>query len=82
MLARACAGTPRLLLLDRALDMLPDDDAKQLLTWLCRPEHPWSLVLITGREALADICHRRVELKRSTASPGVAEPNGQESDHA
>lgn len=75
MLARACAGRPRLLLLDRALDLLPDEDAKQLLSWLCRPEHNWSLVLITGREALIDMCDRRVQLERPTTSPGVAEPS-------
>jgi ABC-type bacteriocin/lantibiotic exporter with double-glycine peptidase domain len=82
MLARACAGTPRLLLLDRSLDLLPDDEAKRLFTWLCLPEHPWSIVLITGREALADICDRRVDLDRSIRMPIPAKPTTQESDDA
>jgi putative ABC transport system ATP-binding protein len=35
MLARACAGSPRLLLIDGTLDRLPDQQAHDLLTW-CR----------------------------------------------
>ncbi|MEX0818593.1 MAG: ATP-binding cassette domain-containing protein [Pirellulaceae bacterium] len=62
MLARACVGGPRLLLIDRVLDLLPDCEAIDMLTWLCRPEHPWKIVLITGREELAAICNRRWEL--------------------
>ncbi len=68
MLARAIAGHPRLLLLDRSLDLLPDDAATALLSWLCRPEHPWNLVLITGRRSLSKICSRHVVLRRAGES--------------
>lgn len=60
MLARACAANPRCLLLDRSLDMLPDREAERLLTWLCRPDQAWSVVLVTGRRELAGLCNRRL----------------------
>ena len=66
MVARACVGAPELLLIDRTLDVLPDREAIGLTTWLCRPEHPWKLVLVTGREDLANICNRQLELTRTT----------------
>jgi predicted ABC-type transport system involved in lysophospholipase L1 biosynthesis ATPase subunit len=62
MLARACAAKPGLLLIDGALDALPYGEAQQLLTWLSQPEHPWALVVVTGREQLAAICRRTIEL--------------------
>jgi putative ABC transport system ATP-binding protein len=67
MLARACAGKPRLLLIDGALDGLPDEDARRLMAWLCRPEHPWSLVITTGREQFASMCDRRIEFSNNDA---------------
>ncbi len=80
MIARACAGLPRLLLLDKALDLLPDAEARQLLTWLCRPEHPWSLVLVTGRAELAAICDRQIELSRHHAP--IMKPDRPEEESA
>jgi ABC-type bacteriocin/lantibiotic exporter with double-glycine peptidase domain len=68
MLARGCVAMPRLLLVDGTLDSLPDGEALALAEWLCRPEHPWMLLLVTGREALAATCHRRIELRRVDTS--------------
>jgi ABC-type bacteriocin/lantibiotic exporter with double-glycine peptidase domain len=68
MLARGCAGKPGLLLIDGTLDSLSDREALALVQWLCRSEHPWKLVMVTGREALAAACDRRIELQRLSAS--------------
>lgn len=68
MLARACAGRPSLLLIDGVLDGLPDRDAETLLQWLCLPEQPWKLVLVTGRDSLIAACNRHVELKRVSST--------------
>jgi ABC-type bacteriocin/lantibiotic exporter with double-glycine peptidase domain len=68
MLARACAGKPGLLLIDGALDALPDEEARRLMSWLCRAEHPWSLLVATGRESIASMCDRRIEFSNSDAS--------------
>lgn len=82
MLARACVGAPRYLLLDRALDLLPDDEAKRLMAWLCQPEQPWSLVLVTGRKELADMADRRVNLNDQSSLANPAKNAGEESNHA
>jgi ABC-type transport system involved in cytochrome bd biosynthesis fused ATPase/permease subunit len=76
MLARACVAMPSLLLIDRALDVLPDAEAKALLQWLCLPEQPWKLVLITGREELAALCNRRVRWRPPMAAGSEQEQGG------
>ncbi len=53
MIARAIVGRPRLLLIDGLLDCLPDDEADAILTKLIMPGRPWTLILVTGRRALA-----------------------------
>lgn len=62
MLARGIAGRPTLLLVDGALDALPDADADRLAEMLSAPEQPWTLVLVTGRESLAAHNTQRLEL--------------------
>ena len=76
MLARACAGSPSLLLLDAALDVFPDHEADALLAWLGRPEHPWALLLVTGREALATACSRRMSMECMQESTGSSQQVG------
>ncbi|MCA9122428.1 MAG: ABC transporter ATP-binding protein [Planctomycetales bacterium] len=78
MLARAFAGKPRLLLLDRSLDSFPDQEAHRLLSWLVRPEHPWRLVLITGRETLVELCDRQVVMNHPANAVESVSPTGEE----
>jgi ABC-type bacteriocin/lantibiotic exporter with double-glycine peptidase domain len=81
MLARGCAGKPSLLLIDGILDLLPDGEALALVRWLCRPEQPWNLVLVTGREALAEACNRRIELRsQSSASDSKQRPDREDAN--
>jgi len=51
-LARAIAGRPKLLLIDRVLDAFPDDEARVLAHMLTHRDHSWTLVVVTGRESL------------------------------
>jgi ABC-type bacteriocin/lantibiotic exporter with double-glycine peptidase domain len=81
MLARGCAGNPDLLLIDGTLDLLPDGEALAFVQWLCRPEQPWNLVLVTGREALAAACNRRVELRRHSSSSDSKQRKDKEDAH-
>ena len=53
MLARAIVGQPRLLLIDGLLDALPDEEALELTRMLANPTQPWTLIMVTGRRALA-----------------------------
>jgi ABC-type multidrug transport system fused ATPase/permease subunit len=82
MLARGCAAAPSLLLIDGGLDWLPDVEASTVVEWLCRPEHPWRLMLVTGREDLATACKRRVELQRSGPPSDSQQQTDQESTDA
>ena len=64
-LARAIAGRPTLLLIDRFLDALPDDLMADISGFLCRRDQPWTLVLVTGRSVLANRCDRALQLDSS-----------------
>ena len=62
MIARAIAGHPRLLLIDQLIDALPDDDAEQITQYLVDSKRPWTLLMVTGRNALAKLGTRRFNL--------------------
>jgi len=49
MFARAIVQNPKLLLIDGALDALPDDHSQSLCQWLSSPERPWTLVVVTAQ---------------------------------
>lgn len=55
MIARAAAGSPRLLLIDGLLDRLPDDLLHPLVKKLIDARHPWTLVVLTGRQEVAQL---------------------------
>lgn len=57
--ARAIAGRPRLLLLDGVLDPLSDVELVPLLDFLIQPEMPWTLIIATGRDDIAQRCSQQ-----------------------
>ncbi|MGE0448744.1 MAG: peptidase domain-containing ABC transporter [Vicinamibacterales bacterium] len=68
MIARAIAGTPRLLVLDGAIDRIDGrNDRAQLVSLLFAPDAPWTLVCITDRADLLDRCNRVVRLEDGLA---------------
>ena len=62
MLARALLSRPRLLLIDRALDVLDRRAREQIGDMLFADDAPWTLVMISEREDLLKRCSRRVSL--------------------
>jgi len=66
MVARAIVGRPRLLLIDGTLDALPDSMLAKLLPYLVGPDHPWTTLIVTGRQAITDRCDRVWELSKSS----------------
>ena len=62
MVARAIVGRPRLLLVDGLVDALPDEDAERLTQLLVDEEQPWTLLMVTGRNRLAEHGTRTVSL--------------------
>ena len=61
MLARAIVSRPRLLLIDSTLDGLPDEAVEAVLSRLTG-NAPWTLLVATGRNSVADACDRKVNL--------------------
>lgn len=70
-LARAIVAPPRLLIVDGLLDGFSDADAMALGTELIARRQPWTLLLVTGREAIAALCDHRLDL-------GASRPAGTE----
>ncbi|MCA9036356.1 MAG: ABC transporter ATP-binding protein [Planctomycetaceae bacterium] len=70
-LARAIAGNPRLLLIDRSLDGLPDADLDRVMNVLVSTQRPWTLIVATGKKVIAQQCDQTVELNRATRSVGL-----------
>jgi len=76
LMARAIAAQPTLLMVDGVLDSLPDEQSERLLDYLTAPERPWTLVIGTGSQAIAERCASILRLPKGevvhshrTASP-------------
>jgi len=69
VLARAIAGSPRLLILDTLLDPLPDDQALDLLSTLTGEEVSWTLVVTSGRRQILEHCSRVFDLTENASGP-------------
>jgi len=67
-LARAIVAGPRLLLIDGLLDAFSDEDARPLAQEVCARRNPWTLVLVTGRRELAELCDQVLELPANGVS--------------
>ena len=74
MLARAIAGRPRLLLIDGLLDFLADEELDPLLEILTGPDAPWTLLVATGRDDVAQRCDEMYRLPVGTRSAPSPQP--------
>ncbi len=61
-IARAMAGSPRLLLIDGLLDDLTIEVAKPLWNALAAADTPWTLLVATNHEEIAGRCNRQLVL--------------------
>lgn len=62
MLARALAGRPRLLLIDSLLDQLSEQHLQRALEAMAASEQPCTVLLVSNRERLTELCERRLSL--------------------
>ena len=62
MIARAILGQPRLLLLDRTLDVLDEETRARVADVLFDAAAPWTLALVTEHADLAVRCGDRIQL--------------------
>ncbi len=60
-IARAIAGKPRLLLIDGMLDGLDIHDCPELVASLFVRDNPWTLVVVTARDAIINSCDATVD---------------------
>jgi ABC-type bacteriocin/lantibiotic exporter with double-glycine peptidase domain len=67
-MARAIVGRPALLLVDGVLDGLSDEELEPVLEFLTKPEQPWTLVIATGREAIAERCATKIRLENHSST--------------
>ncbi|WP_373649368.1 MULTISPECIES: peptidase domain-containing ABC transporter [unclassified Schlesneria] len=65
MLARAIAGSPRLLVLDEVLDDMDQDVRQEVLPGILGPEARWTLLVVTHSQDVARLCGRQVSLMRA-----------------
>jgi len=64
LLTRAIASQPTLMMIDGVLDGLPDEQAVPILDYLTDPERPWTLVIGTGSQAIAERCSTILRLPK------------------
>lgn len=62
MLARAIVGKPRLLIVDGALDLLPQATRDRVWKYLIDAAQPWTLVVVSNDPQIIDQCSQRVEV--------------------
>lgn len=72
MLARAIAGEPSLLVVDGALDSLPDAQLERAITAITAPHRLWTVVITTGRRDIAERLERVIELSPQRPLPETA----------
>jgi ABC-type bacteriocin/lantibiotic exporter with double-glycine peptidase domain len=63
MLARAIVGRPRLLLIDGTLDALGERMLEHPLAAILAPGAPWTVLIATHRQEIAERCQRTVTLR-------------------
>jgi putative ABC transport system ATP-binding protein len=71
MVARALAARPRLIIVDDVLDGLGRATQAQLVSALCPPSRPWTLVVLSRDPGLSGDFDRRLELEGGRLSPAA-----------
>ena len=62
-LARAIASKPKLMIVDQLLDRLDSDRFEHLWNTLNSPEAPWTLVVVTHRDDVAERFENRITIR-------------------
>tara|TARA_A100001391_G_scaffold96707_1_gene64136 strand:+ start:1736 stop:3850 length:2115 start_codon:yes stop_codon:yes gene_type:complete len=64
MIARAMAAHPRLLIIDGLLDGLGDSGRRDVWKSITAEECPWTLIVVTQREDIAEWCESRIAVRK------------------
>ena len=68
VIARSMAFRPRLLVIDGLLDELAPDVREKIWTTLAGQDAPWTLIVVTNHDSVADWCDSRLNVRRPTQS--------------
>ncbi len=74
-LARAMAGAPRVLLIDKVLDGMDPRESEEVLSVLFHPSRPWALVVATRDERIIERCARVYRFRPRNAGTGEGTPD-------
>ena len=77
LLARAVVSRPRLLMLDTTLDGFEPEEIDRILAYLCAPERPWTLVVVTRDPDVI----RRFDQRISLDAPDLDDLNHADKHH-
>ena len=69
LLARSVADKPRLLLLDKALEFVPEDELPAIIGFLTAADKPWTLVAVSNDELLTHLADQTIELSNGELLP-------------
>lgn len=58
LLARAVVGQPRLLLIHEILDTLDNTVSEKVISWILRPDAPWTAIVATQNKTVMNYCDR------------------------
>lgn len=62
MLARASIDDPSILIIDGVLDHWPSHDCTKVLDYILADEAPWTVLVMTDSQSIADCCQRQISL--------------------
>ncbi|GFZ92126.1 ABC transporter ATP-binding protein [Aquaticitalea lipolytica] len=68
ILARAIVKKPKLLILEDPLDQFEEQEALQIMNFLVKPEHPWTLIVVSSHKRWEKTCQEFIQLKQGTMS--------------
>ena len=63
VLARALLKQPKLLILEDALDQFSKTETHAIIDFLCQPNHPWALIVVSSDTHWENHCNKVIHLK-------------------
>jgi putative ABC transport system ATP-binding protein len=81
MIARAIAGSPRILVIDGLLDVLPEEVAEGLVERLRSPDPSRTLIVITARDSVMNMFSNRLRIDHTAVQTDLLRSSISESSH-
>ena len=56
------------MILEDPLDQFEEQEALQIMNFLVKPEHPWTLIVVSSHKRWEKTCQEFIQLKQGTMS--------------